>query len=231
MKRILCALLMVALVLSGLACAEEFALRNGVHFGDTVEQIKQKEVMPPVPGGDSGFYIDFYGEIAGFPKAVVRYFYDEGQFSHMLYIFSPDRGAWKPHQFLGEAAEYMSHDAMLELYNRIKDSMIRQYGPPVNQGNKAEFPVNGMISSIMLNSYDTEPSKSDLKYLAYDEWVVDGDTANAKIEMMYTYVKGSTTKNRDSYSLRVSYDPFTAADLEEKQAEKDNAERTIDDDF
>ena len=87
-----CSLVLVFILLfvSYTAFAEEFTLRNGIVFGDTLEAVKQKETLTiQSDSEDKTNNVWFDGTIAGMDGSV-RFDFNEdsGKLTDMLYSFA-----------------------------------------------------------------------------------------------------------------------------------------------
>ena len=118
MKRLISAVLCIALLLSccSVACADsDFKLRNGILFGDTIDDIVAKETTLTRNSDTSN---SFTGKIAGYSGAECTFgFDDDGKLITMNYHFP--------------SSICTSRDMMNDVYKTIYQSLNRQYGSPL----------------------------------------------------------------------------------------------------
>ena len=207
--------LVMAVNLCGMACADEFKLRNGILFGDTIDDIVAKEKTLTRESDTSN---SFKGKIAGYSDAECTFgFDDDGKLVTMNYSFSSDICT--------------SRDKMNEVYKTIYESLNRQYGSPLGYTGGSCYLITGpAFTSMAVWVYwlgELDGCAGD--YTDYDEWVVDADGYHVKIDMISYYYRDN--KYNYQYMVNVSYKMFTDDEYAEALSEKQGEREEVDNDF
>lgn len=216
MKRMLAGFLAVLLVLSCSAAAfaqEEFTLRSGIHFGDTMEDILSKETKLVRESETSNW---FKGTIAGFENASCGFYFDnDGKLTSMDYSFT----------------DMDSRTEVNDDYKTLYDSLVRKYGKPLgNVGGKID-PITGpalMRMAVLVQLYKFLDGY-DADYMDYDEWRVDTLGGHVKIDLVSYYYRDDDYKY--CYQLDLSYHFYTDADYEQAVSDKIAKRNEIDNDL
>ena len=217
MKKIFCTMLCLILTLSCFPvahAADDFTLRNGILFGDTMEDILSKETTLVRESDDSNF---FKGKIAGYSNAACSFTFDNaGGLAEMTYTFDDS---------------CTSKDTMNEVYDTLYQSLKRQYGTPLgNTGGSCHLITGNALFRMALYVYLLGGSDGySGSYADYDEWVVDCNGYHVKIDLASYYYRNKDYKY--SYFCDVSYHYFTDADLEAARTEKQNERQEVDNDL
>lgn len=218
MKRLysmlICFVLMVTCFPSSVA-AEEFSLRNGIMFGDTMDIILTKEKTLKRSDDTSNC---FKGRIAGYSNAeCVFVFDDDGKLIDMRYFFGEDICT--------------SRDSMNDVYKTIYQSLNRQYGRPLgNTGGACHLITGSAFETMALFVYllgSLDGYSAD--YTDYDEWVIDSDSYHVKIDMVSYYIRDDKYDYR--YMVSVSYKVFTDEDFDDALRQKQGEREEVDSDF
>ena len=203
MKRLISLVLVLALLLVGnVSFAEDFTVHAGVAFGDNRETIMKKETLTleenKIPSEDSSDnYLRYNGKVAGYDDTLVQYYLnDSDELVDVLYNF-------------GSAS---SKDSEVSKYNTIYAGLKRNYGEPLNN-------YGGDINIITGKAWDNAAFSIALYQLLgyggdtfdYDEWIVECDDYNVKVDLVGYYTYGSSYNY--SYHLVLSYHIFTDADM------------------
>ena len=217
MKRYIGVLLTMILIVGmcAIAFADDFTLRNGILFGDTIEDILTKETKLERESEDGNW---FKGTIAGYSGAECGfYFDDDSKLYAMDYCFGPN--------------VCTSRDRVNDVYKTLYDSVVRQYGKPLgNTGGTVNLITGPAFERMSLWVYllgTLDGNKGD--YYDYDEWTLNFDNYNVKIDMISYYYRDS---NYDySYYIDLSYKKYTDEDfnaaLKEKQGEREEVDSDI----
>ncbi len=219
MKRVLSILIAISLCIIGTAIAdnEEFQLRNGIVFGDTLDVVKEKETGTIQDGSvDKTNAVWFTTPIAGMDGSV-RYDFDEetGKLTDMLYSFESTT----------------DKDAVDNDYSKLKSSLVRKYGSPLGNTGGSLHLITGLAieysaSIIGLYRYLLEGGGD---FRDYDEWIVDCNGYNVKIDLTSYYVR---TKDYDyTYYNNISYHYYTDEDYLNALQEKQDENAAIDNDL
>ena len=217
MKKLILVVLLVILAMSVLSISyaeEDFKLRNGILFGDTIETIMEKENTLTRQGEDSNW---FDGKIAGYNnESCGFYFDDDGKLVSMDYSFTKN---------------CTSRESMNDVYSKLYQSLNRQYGKPKGNTGGTTYIITGpaidrmALSVYLLGSLDGY--KGD--YLDYDEWVIECSGYSVKIDLISYYYR-----NEDydyTYCVDLSYHKFTDADLDAAINEKREEQNEVDSDL
>lgn len=208
--------LMLMTLCTSFALAEEFTLRNGILFGDTMDVILTKETTLVRKSETSNW---FKGRIAGYDGAACGfYFDDDGLLTGMDYSFDDDICT--------------SRDTADNVYETLYNSLKRKYGSDtLNYTGGSCYIITGpafdrlVLYVYLFGSLDGYSSN----YLDYDEWIVDMDDYHVKIDLVEYYYRDSDYNY--FYHVDVSYHRFTDEDLAEAQAEKQHENDEVDNDM
>ncbi len=199
MKHIISIVLVCILFLGciNVAAAEEFQLRNGIHFGDDLETVKSKETLPIRNSSkDDTNDVWFDGKIAGI-EGSVRYTFDEENKGLIDMQYSFDSNSNK--------------DFIDSGYSTLYNSLVRKYGKPLgNTGGNFDMITGSAFDSCVqtIALYMYLSGTGDLR--DYDEWIVECDGYNVKIDLISYYRR---SKDYDYYYQNVmSYHYFTDQD-------------------
>ena len=180
-----------------------FSLRNGIMFGDTLEDIKSKET----------FVINekksFYGEdddksamvvteevtISGYDGYITFLFDKEGKLNEMGYTFSK-----------------ISNQDNTNRYDVLKSSLSRKYGDPLDINDGFYFPINTVLfylHGVISQEYNSGEIQD------YDEWVVDiNKKEHVKIDLFSVSDKGGYN-SKTTYETNIAYKYYTDEELAE----------------
>lgn len=221
MKKILMVFLMVlvlSIIFTSLASAEEkgFKLRNGIWFGDSMDDVMAKETLRiQSVDQDNNRIRTEYGPVAGIDNVQIIYLFDSSK--RLVEVH------WSPYN-------YQSKDKADSAYSDLKNALIRKYGQFLEEQENEDVPIYSRILLIglsnikeleRLGSYDSSIS-------LYTGWSIDLENEkNMKIDLWQTTTKGKYAR----IELGLSYFQFTDEELEASlQQIKDNQE-AIDDDL
>ena len=216
MKRIISALLCLSILLTLplSSLAEEFTLRNGIMFGDTMDDILAKEKTLTRKEDDSNW---FTGKIAGYNDADCGFYFDaEGKLKSMDYDFSNS---------------CTSRESTNEVYKKLYNSLVRQYGKAKgNTGGSCELITGPAMTNMaiwvyLLGSMD----KCAGDYYDYDEWVIDTNGYHVKIDLISYYYRDSDYEY--SYFCDLSYHMYTDQEYADELQQKRDEQNEVDDDL
>ena len=203
MKRMVC-LMLVMLVLAGMgifASADDFQLRNGILFGDSEEEIRNKETLEigessssERDDGTKYIYSD-EGMIAGFDDANVNYYFKDNEMYDMEYEFYTDKENYKT------------------IYDTLYKNLSKKYGNSIkalDDGHFVKTEAQNMDNYFILAVAAYGGGIADLSDV--DEWVVKCDDYYVKIEMRYSYYAFKSSKDL-AYTVYVDYMKYTNDDL------------------
>ena len=215
-KQIISCLLVFAILFSAcLAFAEDFTLRSGIKFGDTMEDIVAKETTLTRESDTSN---SFTGKVAGYSDVECTFaFDDDGKMKSMSYWFS--------------GSVCTSKSTANDIYDTIRKSMVRQYGSGLgNTGGSCHLITGPAIDSMALWVYLFGSLDGyDGNYIDYDEWIVDVEDYHVKIDLISYYYRDS--KYNYTYMVSASYLKYTDEDYDAAVKAKRGEQEEIDSDF
>ena len=219
MKKLISLLMCVCMLLAGLGAAiaeaEDFELRSGIHFGDTIDDIVEKETTLTRLNEESN---EFQGRISGYDDASCMFIFDDdGKLEDMKYSF-------------GSGVCY-SRDRMNDVYLELYRGLVRKYGTAIgNTGGTCELITGSARDEMALFVYligELDGYSSD--YTDYDEWIVDTKGGHVKIDLVSFYLRNSDFEY--SYYVDLSYKFYTDEDFKAAQQEKQAARDEVDNDL
>ena len=218
MKKTISIILCMAIACSFLLCStasaakdEPFTLRNGIQFGDTIEEVKEKEKELTLDGdvieSADVFTLEYKGTIAGAEGEATFYFDKENKTLTDLQY------------------EFTSSDSkeIAQIYNKIKDSCNRKYGDALSLDEGNVFTITGKaIEYAVFSTYLNSQMGNDSDIVDYGEWVVYGeDGNNVKIEnVVYYNISNFAGSSYPHYYVVASYHYFTQEELDSILNEK-----------
>ncbi len=225
MKKYISIILIVILsVLVLSVSAEEFTLRNGIVFEDSMEEVLSKETIP-IAEKDTEFG-DKYAEnkypysiktkedtVAGISGTMIIYHFDkEKKLREVVYVF--------PNSKIGDFVD--------NCYTLINGGLVRKYGTPLGYTNGTCYVVTGdalesAAEVIQLVKMFGKPAG----IRSYDEWIVSCNSYNVKIEQVEYY----TVPSSYTYYHRVSYTYFSNDTIQNEMNSKQDQQDAIDNDL
>lgn len=196
MKKIVAVLLAAVLALAACSAlaAGDFPLRDGIRFGDTLDDINRKITLTLEDGSKGKTNKVWYtGDIAGI-HGEARFDFDEstGELTDMLYTFETKE------QLPPTQSEY----------NLLREGLIRKYGEPLNNpdGKRHEVTGTAFEHAETLIRLWTQMLSGGGEILNYEEWIVEADGYSVKIDLVcYHYRNSGDTLY---YSNDISYHCF-----------------------
>lgn len=230
MKRLLSLVLVLFLLAGTVASAEEFTLRNGIAFGDTMDEVLEKETFGIAEVVDSiednteeeVAYEEMMEEtlpysiktkessLAGIDGSCIIYSFDENKtLREVEYVFRSSTFG----------------DLIDADYESVNAGLISKYGDPLGYTNGDFYIFTGsMVKDIILALSINQMLGSIAGLKDYDEWVVDTEDYHVKIEQLEYY---SDVSEGINYCHRVGYTYFTDEQLAEKLDEKQANQETV----
>lgn len=211
-KRLFCLLLTVMLtVLSLPSLAEDYTLRNGIQFGETMEQVKTKETLGVnANNADETHFETQKGTVAGFDEVSIIYFFDENDgLEEAIWSFSSTS----------------SKETTDNQYEKLENALKNKYGTPLGYSGGDCYIITGkaITGAIgLIEIYKLINGVGD--YCKYAEWDYEYSEGNhVKIEIIQYYY--GTSYSKREYEVRVGYKYFSDADFDAAMQEKqeDNA--------
>lgn len=194
------------------AFAEEFMLRNGIKFCDSMSDVILKETLGIYSSGEDGFgdtpyiVITKKGEIAGIINSHIEYHFDSDKRLKEIFYSFPDVPA-------------SSEDINIDYFNSVNDALMSKYGEPRSQNPEDVF----ILKSIAYNAASILTSMISWTggygvFDNYAEWIVDCGEYKVKIEHI-EYCEGKSFSEAKSYHV-LTYFYFTDADVAAAEQEK-----------
>lgn len=159
--------------------AEEFVFRNGITFGDSIEEVKKKETLKTEldTDGEKVMLITEHGIVDGIPGCCIAYTFDEAGLLFDILV---------SYRETSNDSEMKDND-----YSALNKQYRNLYGEPIK--NVLTFEVVG--SALRTSAFAITACKytggsgwsSDL-----DGWIIEGSTYNIKVEQVnyICYTKG-----------------------------------------
>lgn len=210
-------LLTVFVMVCSPALAEDFVLRNGIKFCDSMSDVISKETLGIYSSTEDGFIDTPYvvitnkGEIAGIINSYIEYYFDSDKQLKEIFYYFPDMPA---------LLEYVNVD----YFNSIDDVLTSKYGSPRSQNPDDVFVLtsyNFNAASILTSMYSETGGYG--VFDNYSEWIVDCGEYKVKIDHI-EFCMGKSYSEAKSYH-NISYFYFTDADVaaaEQKAIDKLN---------
>lgn len=203
MKKLVSLLLVSMMVLlTASATAEEFSLRNGIQFGETMEDVLAKETFEIDEiddGSDAEDETDTESEYPYFIRTV------EGTVagisdSYILYKFDAEKTLREVIYYYKSRSDRDSSDSD---YKSLYNGLVRKYGAALGYSNGSCYIVMGSAivdAASIAYLYEELGRYGDLR--DYDEWSIDSGEYHVKIELAQYYT-GISYSNLE-YKVRMS---------------------------
>ena len=210
MKKVITVCLSLILALSALivACAEDFTLHAGTMFGDTMEQVQEKETLKYIGefeyedvNGTKTTAILYTGTVAGYENCNIWYHFDKTNSTLCDVTYS-----------MG-ISDIIGEDALLNRLGELGTLLMNKYGEPLSDNDDAKYLIKG-------RNLNNKNSKYDYDFIG---WSVPCDNYNVKIELVINYSSGSPA------FLYIDYHPYTNEELEEAKKLKNDTNTDIGD--
>ena len=223
MKRLLALILFGMLLISANAFAEEFTLRNGIAFGDTMDDVLTKETFAidgirdecddeDISSMPYPYWIRTeYSTLAGIPD------------SNIMYRFNADKQLREViYNFRGKSGSTETKDVADTEYNTVNSGLIKKYGEPLGFSDGTCYIITG-------GAFEDALRFLNLMFYGelydYDEWDVKCDDYHVKVEQL-EYGAG-ISKNNASYFHKIGYTYFTDDELEAAIQEKRDTQAAL----
>lgn len=200
------AMMLLATMVLTASAEDTYTLRNGVQFGDTVEQVRAKETLAWHEDDCSDTMLRTErGTVAGISDVIICYDFDEdGKLVEVV---------WRlPNRTYADSSD--------SDYSTLYKAFVQKYGSPLGYTDGDCYIITGNalnFIAMMYMLYDMSDMYGKLR--DYDEWVWDfGQGEHVKIEI----AQGSWGESilEADYHIYVGYKYFTDADLQEAMDEK-----------
>lgn len=201
MKRIVCVAVVLLMCMSAFAgvAEERFALRCGIYFGDTKNEVKEKETLAIKSETDYEIVTES-GKLAGENVESVSYrFDDKGQLVSVLWNVCNSRNDIFPPM----------------IFESLSESLSAKYGTPDSSDTDTFFLIKGAAIDDMLNLAEESTAFALSLMLGkagpmmQNEWQIESsNNENVKIDLLLYQV------DETDYRLRLSYDVYTDEQLE-----------------
>ncbi len=204
MKRVLAILLVMLLCLPAVAIGEEFVLRNGIVFGDSMDDVLTKETEPIAEvDRERGVIRTEPGQISNIYGTFVEFvFNDDGKLKQMNYRYPA----------------FELDFAITGCYDLINEGLVEKYGKPLSDKEtetviQRGLSYNGAFIAVFSGGY----------VLSSDDWFVDDEGYSIKIEHI-SYYDGSNKV----YEHNLSYAIVTDEELQSLDNERQENKNSLD---
>lgn len=182
-----------------------FELRCGIHFGDTIADVKIKETLSFKSESENELTTK-KGELAGVNVESLTYRFDEnGKLYSVLWTVLSSKNNIFPSQN----------------YDILYEQLTKKYGKPNSTDIQSSFLIEGAAIEEMFGLMKTDMSfalnmvMGKAGPLKQSEWQVKSSgNENVKIDLLLYQVK------EEDYRLRLSYDIYTDEQLQHLQSQK-----------
>lgn len=193
---------------------EEFSLRNGINFGDSIEEVKEKETLTFQSSSSTTLQTN-PGTVSGYDDTTITFSFNDDQLKEMSYKFE----------------ETSSRDLVNSEYDTIYKGLVRKYGEPLDTGGGSTYIINTSVferSLLALSLKKLIGGAGD--YVDYDEWLVKvNNDYYVKIDLLSYYIGESYSKAE--YSLVVGYRKITEDEIITAKNEKQEKQNKVDNDL
>ena len=213
MKQVIsCALIIVLMLTMVSNClAERFSLRNGISYGDTMDDVEAKEVLGISEKTETTLKT-VEGTIASINGSYIVYsFSNQGELVDVFMDFGVHIG--KPEQ-------------AISAYNTVYEALSGKYGSPSEIVNDAWYVIYGSAvreyasQSSFLKSLGLTPALQDKA-----QWILRYDDINVKIDLI-RYAPNGVSSRSISSDVIVSYRFFTNAEEQSALDALDNQKQS-----
>ena len=216
MKKILAFIIAIIMVCSiASAMAEDFTIHAGTKFGDTIDEVKEKETLrffeKSVDFYNSKYSeLVFHGEVAGFEDASIYYYLNTKS-----KVFDVRYEMMNTYSVTN--AEY--NKGYRKLYQMLKD----KYGTPLDKDSKVYILFQGHYASNVIKESKKNPRGGSITDLV--SWTAPYDKYIVKIDL-YTreLFNGSKLCN-------IEYYKYTKKELKKRTEEYENTLKKQSDDL
>ncbi len=213
------AIIILVLIFSCVFCialADEFELRNGIHFGDDLKTIKTKETLSYKTTLESGAVVFGNGTVATIQNCEVNYYFIDDKLSDVLY-------------YIGGI--YLDGTKCAAEYATVYQGLCRKYGDPLDSTNGKIYVIQGKAFEEAYSSIDMFTrfgGSGDV--IQHAEWIVPVDDYFVKIDQILYYCQ-AVNSNQITYYDMLSYHQFTDADIEQVNQLLKEAQDEVDNDL
>ena len=222
MKRLVC-LVLVILMFAGMgvfATAEEFSIRKGIQFGDSIDTVKKLEELKIESEDDEGSGIIKLTTIRGNTAGIdgeIFYIFQDNKLKDIAYYYTG---------FEGQGGYRFENDCKAD-YDSLYGGLVKKYG---KTSNASETSYKGYAISHYEDRQKTWSQfgiPNDI-IMGCDEWDVEYENYSVKIDLMY-YCSG--LKDPTPYEIMLSYSVYTNEDLTKEQEKLEKQEAIRDGDL
>ena len=208
--RITIAVFIASLMVSAMpVLADDFELRNGIMFGDSISDVQNKETLKTerkTEDDETVLSTPDGGTIAGIDDSKVYYtFNEDNELYDMRYYFYEDA------------------------FDKISDGLVRKYEDPVADGIDDSEEIlltrtSALTAAAKLNSMYGMLG-DNMEILGFSQWIVDCEDYSVKIDLIEMNFYNSS-KPYDYYTL-VGYRKVTDEEIAEKEADQEAIDQDL----
>ncbi len=169
--------------------AQEFVLRNGIHFGDTIDVVREKETQLSFKSQQNPTEEEEYssliytGTISGIEESTAEFKFLNGELKVIVYelgeSYMPSAGSGMLKQTY--------HSVFVSQFDEITAALTAKYGSPAENENIYGFygeTMDSLLSSIAFSSvFGTSLDYDDIRS---EEWFIQVENGYVKIDNVYT---------------------------------------------
>ena len=199
----MCLVAVLCFTLTPVVFADSFSLRSGIHFGDTIDDVKKKEndlVFQEQSDYTSEVVLEYSGKIAGSEGKAKFYFGDDTKtlLTDVLYEF-----------------EISDKSSATALSQKIYDSCIRQYGDPTYEDGLFDLYGKAISSSYFVAAVGQEMGVLKISQDSNYEWVfLDDYDEYVTIDLVLFYKESTSSYYNSGYVIAISYHTFSDEELQ-----------------
>ena len=206
-----CLCIILALSVIYIAYAEDFTIHAGTMFGDTKQQVMEKETLAyqgEKDYDDDTSYLIYDGTVAAYDNCHIYYYFDKKE--ELLIDAEYDMGRFFD----------IGNDGILNRYAQLQDALTEKYGEALSEDDETTFLILGQGVYPNSNVYDYK----------WVSWVAPYENYNVKIDLILSSYKGDS-----DLFLNIDYYTFTDEELEIAKAAyaavKEDVEKQTNDDL
>ena len=203
MKKIISFFLIILciILLSSTGIAEDFIIHSGVKFGDTEEEVKQKETLTLIGGLIS---LKYKGNVAGYDNAYIEYYFD----------YNNDNKVYDVNYKLANTYD-MSYlkEEVLDIFKELEEKLTTKYGRKISEKESAYKYLKGFYYKANIEELNIFRYKEDRR-IEVNSWLVKYNNYNVKIDLYCCYDKPDIVFNKDRATAECGIEYYIYTDEE-----------------
>ena len=172
MRKFFCYLFVFAISLTFISnafCEDfHFSFRNGIEFGNSVEDVKSKENTKP-DAEDENFLFYPHLQLSSIGNSSINYNFENGKLYQIMIDYNSNYKGWD------------DTSSRTEEYKKINDGLIRKYGEPSASDEKGahEFPLGAYY---WYKNYYENGSSVTKELISFNQWIMADQEYNVAIQ-------------------------------------------------